>query len=95
MSNLLLGDVPTDSLLSSSTNPSLSWLQAQLLASANSPSKTPRLWVSSTIRADEEFASSAGRARLRELDPERSYLDSGLSGTVEFDWGPREGGGGC
>lgn len=31
----------------------------------------------------------------RELDPQKSYLDSGLSGTVEIDWGPREGGGGC
>ena len=30
----------------------------------------------------------------RELDPQSSYLDSGLSGTVEIDWGPREGGGG-
>lgn len=30
----------------------------------------------------------------RELDPQKSYLDSGLSGTVEIDWGPREGGGG-
>lgn len=30
----------------------------------------------------------------RELDPENSYLDSGLSGVVEIDWGPREGGGG-
>lgn len=30
----------------------------------------------------------------RELDPKNSYLDSGLSGTVEIDWGPREGGGG-
>lgn len=31
----------------------------------------------------------------RELDPQNTYLDSGLSGTVEIDWGPREGGGGC
>lgn len=31
----------------------------------------------------------------REIDPENSYLDSGLSDTVEIDWGPREGGGGC
>ena len=30
----------------------------------------------------------------RELDPQTNYLDSGLSGTVEIDWGPREGGGG-
>lgn len=36
-----------------------------------------------------------GANGYRELDPEKSYLDSGLSGTVEIDWGPREGGGGC
>lgn len=31
----------------------------------------------------------------RELNPDNSYLDSGLSGSVEIDWGPREGGGGA
>ena len=30
----------------------------------------------------------------RELNPQSSYLDSGLSGKLELDWGPREGGGG-
>jgi hypothetical protein len=30
----------------------------------------------------------------RRIDPERSYLDNGLSGKVEIDWGPSEGGGG-
>lgn len=30
----------------------------------------------------------------RQIDPERSYLDNGLSGKVEIDWGPSEGGGG-
>ena len=30
----------------------------------------------------------------RQLDPDRSYLDNNLSGTVEIDWGPSEGGGG-
>ena len=30
----------------------------------------------------------------RQIDPARSYLDNGLSGTVEIDWGPSEGGGG-
>lgn len=30
----------------------------------------------------------------RQIDPERSYLDNGLSGKVEIDWGPSESGGG-
>jgi hypothetical protein len=30
----------------------------------------------------------------RELNVEASYLDNGLSGEVEIDYGPREGGGG-
>lgn len=30
----------------------------------------------------------------RPIDPARSYLDNGVSGTVEIDWGPSEGGGG-
>lgn len=30
----------------------------------------------------------------RQIDPARSYLDNGLSGKVEIDWGPSEGGGG-
>lgn len=30
----------------------------------------------------------------RQIDPERSYLDNHLSGNLEIDWGPSEGGGG-
>jgi hypothetical protein len=30
----------------------------------------------------------------RQIDATRSYLDNGLSGNVEVDWGPSEGGGG-
>ena len=30
----------------------------------------------------------------RQIDPARSYVDNGLSGNVEIDWGPSEGGGG-
>jgi hypothetical protein len=30
----------------------------------------------------------------RTIDPERSYSDNQLAGTVEIDWGPSEGGGG-
>jgi maltooligosyltrehalose synthase len=29
------------------------------------------------------------------IDPNRSYEDNHLSGTVVIHWGPREGGGGC
>lgn len=31
----------------------------------------------------------------REIDPDKSYAENGLSGTVRIDWGPREGGGGA
>lgn len=34
------------------------------------------------------------RADGRELDPKKSYLDEGLKGKVDIDYGPREGGGG-
>ena len=30
----------------------------------------------------------------RQIDPACSYLDNGVSGNVEIDWGPSEGGGG-
>lgn len=30
----------------------------------------------------------------RQIDVTRSYLDNGLAGRVEIDWGPSEGGGG-
>jgi hypothetical protein len=30
----------------------------------------------------------------QEVNPDSSYLDSGLTGEVEIDYGPREGGGG-
>jgi len=31
----------------------------------------------------------------REIDPEKSYIDNGLTGSVRIDFGPREGGGGA
>jgi hypothetical protein len=37
------------------------------------------------------FTDGSGK---RQIDAERSYLDNGLSGKVEIDWGPSEGGGG-
>lgn len=30
-----------------------------------------------------------------ELNPDGSYVDQELSGQLDIDWGPREGGGGC
>lgn len=30
----------------------------------------------------------------RQIEPDRSYIDNGLSGKAEIDWGPSEGGGG-
>jgi hypothetical protein len=40
------------------------------------------------------IATVTDGAGKRRIDPERSYLDNGLSGKVEIDWGPSEGGGG-
>lgn len=31
----------------------------------------------------------------QEIDPEKSYDDNHLTGSVRIDWGPREGGGGA
>lgn len=31
----------------------------------------------------------------RELNVEASYIENGLQGEIEIDYGPREGGGGC
>ncbi len=40
------------------------------------------------------IATVTGPSGKRAIDPARSYLDNGLSGDVEIDWGPSEGGGG-
>ena len=39
-------------------------------------------------------ATVAGPSGKRVIDPAKSYIDNGLSGKVEIDWGPSEGGGG-
>ena len=31
----------------------------------------------------------------RQLDVAQNYVENSLKGTVEINWGPREGGGGC
>lgn len=41
-------------------------------------------WVASVITANGKQA----------VDPTKSYQENGLSGRVEIDWGPSEGGGG-
>ncbi|MDE0837283.1 MAG: hypothetical protein OSA84_13130 [Akkermansiaceae bacterium] len=40
------------------------------------------------------IATVIGPAGKRELDPSKSYTENNLSGKVEIDWGPKEGGGG-
>jgi hypothetical protein len=39
-------------------------------------------------------ASVAGASGKRAIDPAKTYAENGLSGKVEIDWGPSEGGGG-
>lgn len=39
-------------------------------------------------------ATVTGPAGKRVIDPAKTYLQNGLSGKVEIDWGPSEGGGG-
>jgi hypothetical protein len=39
-------------------------------------------------------ATVIGPAGKRELDVSKSYAENNLSGKVEIDWGPKEGGGG-
>lgn len=41
-------------------------------------------WVASVITPTEK----------RPIDPGKTYLENGLSGQIEIDWGPSEGGGG-
>jgi hypothetical protein len=40
------------------------------------------------------IASVASPAGKRVIDPSKTYAENGLSGKVEIDWGPSEGGGG-
>jgi|SRR6266404_9098984 len=39
-------------------------------------------------------ASVAAPSGKRVIDPSKTYAENGLSGKVEIDWGPSEGGGG-
>ncbi len=41
-----------------------------------------------------DYSGWIARVNSREIDPEKSYEGNGLSGEVEIDFGPREGGGG-
>lgn len=40
------------------------------------------------------IATVTNSSGKRVIDPEKTYLENGLSGEVEIDWGPSEGGGG-
>lgn len=40
------------------------------------------------------LASVMGPAGKRVIDPAKTYIENRLSGKVEIDWGPSEGGGG-
>ena len=39
-------------------------------------------------------ATVSGPSGKRTIDLEKTYLENGLSGKIEIDWGPSEGGGG-
>ena len=39
-------------------------------------------------------ATVTGPVGKRVVDPAKTYIENGLSGKVEIDWGPSEGGGG-
>jgi len=41
-----------------------------------------------------DTAGWIARVDGREIDPNKSYIDNHLTGTVTIDYGPREGGGG-
>lgn len=40
------------------------------------------------------IATVSGPGGKRQIDPDKTYLENRLSGEVEIDWGPSEGGGG-
>ncbi len=40
------------------------------------------------------IANVNGPEGLREIDPMKTYMENRLSGQVDIDWGPKEGGGG-
>ena len=44
--------------------------------------------------ADDWAAKVNGPSGMRAIDPAKTYLENELSGKVEIDWGPEEGGGG-
>ena len=39
-------------------------------------------------------AAVAGPSGQHVIDPSKTYFENGLSGSIEIDWGPKEGGGG-
>ena len=54
-----------------------------------------KAWRKLNIKAiDDWVANVNGPSGTRAIDPKKTYLENGLSGKVEIDWGPKEGGGG-
>lgn len=49
------------------------------------------LKIKDTVGWVATVTSSTGK---RAVDPAKNYIENGLSGKVEIDWGPSEGGGG-
>ncbi len=43
---------------------------------------------------DDWIARVNGPSGMRMIDPAKTYLENKLSGKVQIDWGPKEGGGG-
>jgi hypothetical protein len=41
-----------------------------------------------------DFSNWIARVDNKEVDPEKSYETNGMTGNIEIDFGPREGGGG-
>lgn len=64
------------------------------------------VWVPANQKIEVELKKAAKALNLtdtsnwvasvskRPIDPDKSYAENGISGEVEIDWGPREGGGG-
>lgn len=50
-----------------------------------------KLGIKDTTGWIATVTSTSGK---KQIDPTRSYLENGLAGSVEIDWGPSEGGGG-
>lgn len=87
-------------------SPNDSFIQVQIMTTSGSyPANVyERVPVHQQVKV--ELAEAARKLELtdttgwvlsvvgREIDTEKSWLENGLHGNVQLDWGPREGGGG-